>query len=110
MGVSHQIRNTLRIHNKSENDIVHVIYASGKSCELHTCSLPEFFEIVKDVDWAFDLVFPYEIKLVSKHYWIEFDYRNEWMIHSFPDKKYSYKKPSSELIRTKTFSDDDDFW
>jgi hypothetical protein len=111
MGVSHQIRNTLKVYNKSESDIDHVIYATGPSCEKHTCSLAEFFDAVKDVDWAFDLVFPYEIKLVGKHYWIEFDYRNEWMVHSFPDKKYSYKKPSSDsIIRKRTFSDEDDFW
>lgn len=107
MGVKDQIQHMLCVHKIPETDIEYVIYASGKSREKHRCSLAEFFEVVKDVDWAFDLVFPYDIRLVGKRFWIDFDYRNEWMLHSFLEEKYTYMKPSSNIIRKKTFSDDD---
>lgn len=101
--VKHQILQCLDKHNLSPGYVLYVSYAVGptlQSIKKYTCNLDSFLDIVQHITSAFNLAWPFVLRIVGKDFWIEWDYRGEWILHTYPKVEGPYKCPSTEdLIR-----------
>ena len=103
------ILHALKHYNLSIDDILYVIYAIGHNLntrEFYSCGIESFLKVAYKAKSVFDMNWSYDIKLVGEKFWLEFDYRGDWILCKHPQNPGKYKRPTSDdLLRNLAFDD-----
>jgi hypothetical protein len=85
----------LRMSKKTLDDVTHVSYATydiqAKTQRRYHCSIQDYMKYIANVPCIYELQQFYDISIVGENWWIDYDYRGEPYLHTFPIKPVDYK-------------------
>ena len=103
------IESILRETSKNVDDIKYVSYYIGNYLQTRQefyCSYDEFINIMGD-QFLSNMKWLYDIKLVSNDWWITFDGRGDWYMHSYPIQPKKSRIPEVHLLINNILSNDE---
>jgi len=102
--ITKELLSTLKRISKTLDDIEYVTYAVAQPNYGHIdhyhCDIVDFLASTTYATSCFDILWPYEINVVGKDFWLDYDYHGVWTLHSPPIKPVTYRCPSqTDLLK-----------
>lgn len=85
---------------KNIKDIKYVSYIIGNYLQTRQefyCSYDEFIKIMGD-QYMFNLKWLWDIRFVADDWWLTFDMRGDWIMHTIPKQPKNYRVPEVNLL------------
>jgi hypothetical protein len=90
-----ELTKLLQISKKTLNDVSYVSYATyDNRAKVQTrcfCSIQDYMNTIANVPSIYELHQYYDISIVGKNWWIDYDFRGDPYLHTFPTKPAFYK-------------------
>lgn len=89
---------TMKRINKTFEDVEYVGYAIAQPnfghIDRYHCDIVEFLAATTHATTCFDINWPFEINVVGKDFWLDYDYHGIWTLHHPPIKPVTYRRPA----------------
>ncbi len=90
-----ELTKLLRMSKKTLEDVSYVSYATydnqAKVQRRYHCSIQDYMKTIANVPCIDELHECYDVSIVGEDWWIDYDYRGEPYLHTFPIKPLDYK-------------------